>query len=171
MRGAGGGRLALLKCTSAYPAPAEEIHLRTIPHLAQAFDVPVGLSDHTLGTIAPVVAVAVGACIIEKHFTLSRQAGGPDSAFSLEPEEFKSLVDGVRAAEKMLGGSTMGSVRRNKRAGFFGVRCSWPPISAPARFSPGKIFDRSVRATACIRAISTASSAAARAAISTRAHR
>jgi len=98
-----GTPLALLKCTSAYPAPPEEIRLRTIAHLAQAFDVPVGLSDHTLGTIAPVAAVAMGACIIEKHFTLSRAVGGPDAAFSLEPEEFKSMVDGVRAAEKMLG--------------------------------------------------------------------
>ena len=103
VRRSGAAQLALLKCTSAYPAPPEEINLRTIPHLAQAFDVPVGLSDHTLGTIAAVAAVAVGACIIEKHFTLSRQAGGPDSAFSLEPDEFKTMVEGVRAAEKMLG--------------------------------------------------------------------
>jgi N-acetylneuraminate synthase len=95
--------LALLKCTSAYPAPAEEMNLRTIPHLAEAFGVPVGLSDHTLGIAVPVAAVALGACIIEKHFTLSRADPGPDSAFSLEPHEFQAMVEGVRTAEKALG--------------------------------------------------------------------
>lgn len=99
----GGRELALLKCTSAYPAPADEMNLRTIPHMAQAFNVPVGLSDHTLGTVVPVTAVALGACMIEKHFTLARADGGPDSAFSLEPEEFKSMVDGIRVAERALG--------------------------------------------------------------------
>jgi N-acetylneuraminate synthase len=103
VRAVGGRQLALLKCTSAYPAPAEEMNLRTISHLAEAFAVPAGLSDHTLGLIAPVTAVALGACIIEKHFTLARTAGGPDSAFSLEPAEFKAMVDAVRDAEKMLG--------------------------------------------------------------------
>jgi pseudaminic acid synthase len=102
-RDAGGKELALLKCTSAYPSPAEEMNLRTIPHLAEAFDVPAGLSDHTLGIAAPVTAVAIGACIIEKHFTLSRAAGGPDAAFSLEPSEFKAMVEAVRTAEKALG--------------------------------------------------------------------
>lgn len=103
VRAAGGKQLALLKCTSAYPAPPAEMNLRTIPHQAEAFGVPVGLSDHTLGTTAAVAAVALGACIIEKHFTLGRELGGPDSAFSLEPQEFKTMVEGVRAAEKMLG--------------------------------------------------------------------
>jgi pseudaminic acid synthase len=99
----GGEQLALLKCTSAYPAPYDEMNLRTIPHLARRFGVPVGLSDHTLGPVVPVAAVAVGACIIEKHLTLSRSLAGPDSAFSLAPEEFKALVDNVRIAEKALG--------------------------------------------------------------------
>ncbi len=99
----GGQQLALLKCTSAYPAPYEEMNLRTIPHLAQAFGLPVGLSDHTLGGVVPVAAATLGACIIEKHLTLSRSLRGPDSAFSLEPEEFKAMVDGVRVAEKALG--------------------------------------------------------------------
>lgn len=103
IREAGSGGLALLKCTSAYPAPPEEMHLKTIPHLASAFDVPVGLSDHTLGIAVPVAAVALGAAIIEKHFTLSRSVTGPDSAFSLEPEEFKAMVDEIRIAEKALG--------------------------------------------------------------------
>jgi len=102
-RGAGCKELALLKCTSAYPAPPEEINLRTIPHMAEAFGVPVGLSDHTLGIGVPVAAVTLGACIIEKHFTLSRAVPGPDSAFSLEPHEFKEMVNAIRIAEKALG--------------------------------------------------------------------
>jgi pseudaminic acid synthase len=102
-REAGGTQLALLKCTSAYPSPAGEMNLRTIPHLGAAFDVPTGLSDHTLGIAAPIAAVALGACIIEKHFTLSRATPGPDSAFSLEPDEFKQMVEAVRMAEAALG--------------------------------------------------------------------
>jgi len=103
IRGAGGDKLILLKCTSAYPAPPEEMNLRTIPHLAEAFGVPVGLSDHTLDIAVPVAAVALGACMVEKHFTLSRKITGPDSAFSLEPHEFKAMVEAVRTAEKALG--------------------------------------------------------------------
>ncbi|HZW30746.1 MAG TPA: pseudaminic acid synthase [Isosphaeraceae bacterium] len=95
--------LALLKCSSAYPAPPEAMNLRTIPHLAEAFGVPAGLSDHTLGIAVPVAAVALGACIIEKHFTLSRDEPGPDSAFSLEPAEFRAMVEGVHTAERALG--------------------------------------------------------------------
>ena len=102
-RAAGGQQLALLKCTSAYPSPASEMNLRTIPHLAAAFDVPAGLSDHTLDIAVPVAAVALGACIIEKHFTLSRATPGPDSAFSLEPHEFRAMVAAVRTAEQALG--------------------------------------------------------------------
>ncbi len=103
IREAGGTQLALLKCTSAYPALPEDMNLHTIPHLAEAFGVPVGLSDHTLDIAVPIVAVAVGACIIEKHVSLSRAAGGPDSAFSLEPHEFKAMVDAVRVAERAVG--------------------------------------------------------------------
>lgn len=102
-RDAGASEIALLKCNSAYPAPAEEMNLRTIPHLADAFHVPVGISDHTLGITVPVAAVTLGACMIEKHFTLSRASGGPDSAFSLEPDEFRMMVEAVRVAEKALG--------------------------------------------------------------------
>ena len=102
-REAGATQIALLKCTSAYPAPPEEMNLRTIPHLAEAFGVPVGLSDHTLAIAVPVAAVALGACIVEKHFTLSRDIPGPDSAFSLEPQEFKAMVEAIRVAEKALG--------------------------------------------------------------------
>lgn len=102
-RQAGARQIALLKCTSAYPSLPEEMNLRTIPELSRRFGVPVGLSDHTMGTAVPVTAVALGACIVEKHFTLSRSEPGPDSAFSLEPHEFKAMVDAVRMAEKALG--------------------------------------------------------------------
>ena len=100
---AGATQIALLKCTSAYPARAEDMNLRTIPELAQRFQVPAGLSDHTMGVAVPVAAVALGASVIEKHLTLSRSTPGPDSAFSLEPGEFKAMVDAVRIAEKALG--------------------------------------------------------------------
>lgn len=103
IRATGGNQLALLKCTSAYPAPPEEMNLRTIPHLSEAFNIPVGLSDHTLGTTVPTAAVVLGACIVEKHFTLSRATPGPDSSFSLEPDEFKAMVNAIRITEKALG--------------------------------------------------------------------
>ncbi len=103
LRGSGCTQLSLLKCTSAYPAPPEDCHLRTIPHLGQAFQVVTGLSDHTLGATAAVVAVALGARIIEKHFCFSRSEPGPDSSFSMEPNEFREMVDAIRQAEKALG--------------------------------------------------------------------
>jgi len=102
-RNAGAEQIALLKCTSAYPAAPEEMNLRTIPNLTEAFDLPVGLSDHSLGIEVPIAAVVLGACIVEKHFTLSRSVSGPDSAFSLEPHEFGSMVKAIRIAEKALG--------------------------------------------------------------------
>ena len=102
-RKAGAEEIALLKCNSAYPAPPGEMNLRTIPSLAEIFGVPVGLSDHTLDISVPVAAVALGACMVEKHFILSRSDGGPDSAFSVEPHEFKAMAQAVRIAEKALG--------------------------------------------------------------------
>lgn len=99
---------ALLKCTSAYPAPPDEMNLKAIPRLAQRFGLPVGLSDHTLGCTAAVAAVALGACLIEKHLTLRRSDGGPDAAFSLEPDEFKTMVQSVRTAEAALGDGRFG---------------------------------------------------------------
>ena len=102
-RSAGASQVALLKCTSTYPALPAEMNLRTIPDMARKFEVPVGLSDHTLGIAVPIAAVALGACIIEKHFTLSRSVAGPDSAFSLEPHEFKDMVDAIRTVEEALG--------------------------------------------------------------------
>lgn len=102
-REAGGRHLALLKCTSAYPAPATDMNLRTIPHLSQTFAVPTGLSDHTLGATIPLVAVTLGACIVEKHIARSRSTPGPDSAFSMEPAEFRDMVAAIRSAELSLG--------------------------------------------------------------------
>ena len=103
IRKAGGVQLALLQCKSAYPAAPEAMNLRTIPHLSESFGVPVGLSDHTLGIAVSVAGVALGACIIEKHFTLSRDEKGPDSAFSMEPNEFKAMVEAIRTVERALG--------------------------------------------------------------------
>ena len=100
--------IVLLKCTSAYPASPDGMNLRTIPEMATRFSVPVGLSDHTMGVAVPVAAVALGACIIEKHLTLSRELAGPDSAFSLDPAEFKSMVAAVRSAQRALGGVKFG---------------------------------------------------------------
>ena len=99
----GNEQIALLKCVSAYPTPLEDVNLRTIPNLAETFKTVVGLSDHTLSISVPIASVALGACIIEKHLTLDRKLGGPDAAFSLEPEEFKAMVKSVRETEKALG--------------------------------------------------------------------
>jgi N-acetylneuraminate synthase len=102
-RRSGSGGVALLRCNSAYPAPPAEMDLRTIPDMAERWEVPIGLSDHTLGTVAAVTAVALGACIVEKHLTMSRAEPGPDASFSLEPDDFAELVRDIRDAERALG--------------------------------------------------------------------
>ena len=102
-RGAGADQIALLKCNSGYPAPPEEMNLRTMVDMRETFRLPIGLSDHTLGMEVSEAAVSLGASIIEKHFTLSRSVPGPDSAFSLEPSEFRALVQAIRVVEKSLG--------------------------------------------------------------------
>ena len=99
----GSKEIVILKCTSAYPAPADEINLRTIPDMANRFKVPVGISDHSLGISVPIAAVALGACIVEKHLTITRSIPGPDSSFSLEPDEFRDMVNSIRTTEKALG--------------------------------------------------------------------
>jgi N-acetylneuraminate synthase len=108
-RAAGCRDLVLLKCTSTYPASPENTNLRTIPHLRELFGVEVGLSDHTMGVGAAVAAVALGASVVEKHFTLCRADGGVDAAFSLEPEELRMLVTETERAWQALGGVQYGA--------------------------------------------------------------
>ncbi|WP_455940634.1 pseudaminic acid synthase [Helicobacter pullorum] len=95
--------ITLLQCTSSYPAPLNEANLSLIPKMQRDFGVKVGLSDHTLGITAPIVAASLGAKVIEKHFILDRKLGGPDSAFSIEPQEFSAMAKAVREVEELLG--------------------------------------------------------------------
>lgn len=143
-RAGGAGGIALLHCTSAYPAPIEEANLRTVPHLGEAFGVVSGLSDHTPGSAAAIACVALGGAIVEKHLTLARADGGPDAAFSLEPDEFAALVRGCRAAWAALGrveyevvGSEAGNLAF--RRSLFAVK----PIAAGAVFTRENV--RSIR--------------------------
>jgi N,N'-diacetyllegionaminate synthase len=110
-RQAGGRDLILLHCTSAYPTPAADVNLRKIPALAQAYGCHVGFSDHTDGIVAAVGAVTLGACFIEKHFTLDKNLPGPDHRFSADPAEFRALVDAVRFAECALGSAALEPAR------------------------------------------------------------
>ena len=109
--------IAILKCTSAYPAPASEINLKTMVNMGETFDVTVGLSDHTMGGAVSTGAVALGAKVIEKHMTLRRADGGADSKFSMEPEEFKEMVDSIRIIEQAIGKVTykLSEKQRNSR--------------------------------------------------------
>ncbi|MBC8745374.1 MULTISPECIES: pseudaminic acid synthase [Paraburkholderia] len=118
-RMAGCGQLVLLKCTSSYPASPESSNVRTITHLRELFGCEVGLSDHTLGTGAAVAAVALGASVIEKHFTLRRADGGVDSAFSLEPEEMKALVVESERAWLALGHVAYGPTQQERASSIF----------------------------------------------------
>lgn len=113
----GTGEIVLLHCVSEYPANIHDANVRTVPDLGQRFGCPSGLSDHTFGTAASVAAIALGGCVIEKHFTLRRADGGPDSGFSLEPEEFTALVRDCKEAWRALGRvhyDTLGSERGSK---------------------------------------------------------
>lgn len=103
IRAEGNNDITLLKCTSAYPATIKEANLKTIPNMKARFGAKVGLSDHTLGSIVPITAVALGAEVVEKHFIINRSIGGPDAAFSMEVEEFKDMVSQIRNVEKALG--------------------------------------------------------------------
>jgi pseudaminic acid synthase len=118
-RNAGAKQITLLKCVSSYPAKPEEMNLKTIPHMQELFQCPVGLSDHSLGIGASVCAVALGACMIEKHFTLSRETKTPDSFFSIEPQELKELVENVRIAEKVLGKVRYGLTKQETKSRIF----------------------------------------------------
>lgn len=108
--------IAILKCTSAYPAPVAEINLKTMVNMKDTFNIPVGLSDHTMGTTVSVASVAMGAKIVEKHMTLKRSDGGADSKFSMEPEEFKQMVEAIRIAEKAIGKVTYDLSEKQKKS-------------------------------------------------------
>jgi len=118
-RGAGAKEIILLRCVSSYPAKPEEMNLRTIPNMKERFSCPIGLSDHSLGIGASVCAVAVGASIVEKHFTLSRKIKTADSFFSIEPEELKELVTNIRIAEKALGRIYYGLTKEESKSKVF----------------------------------------------------
>lgn len=109
-------QVILLKCASAYPTPYEDINLKTIPNMSETFDCIVGLSDHTLGNEVAISAIALGAKVIEKHMTLSRADGGPDAEFSMEPEEFKHMVECIRNVEKALGKVTYNLTYKQKKS-------------------------------------------------------
>jgi len=119
LRAHGCSDLVLLKCTSTYPATPENTNLQTIPHLAQLFNCTVGLSDHTMGIGASVAAVALGASVIEKHFTISRAEGGVDAAFSLEPQELKALVEESERAFLALGNIQYGVQKAEQKSLFY----------------------------------------------------
>lgn len=134
----------LLQCVSAYPARPEDMNLSMIPDLRRRFKVLAGLSDHSLSHDVAVASVALGACVIEKHITLSRADGGPDAAFSLEPQEFVSLVKSVRLVEKAIGAPTYERAKSEKenisfRKSLFAVK----DIKKGERFTPGNV--RSIR--------------------------
>ncbi|MCP1663167.1 sialic acid synthase SpsE [Methanocalculus sp. AMF5] len=118
-RDAGCRDIILLKCTSTYPATPENSNILTIPHMRELFGCEVGLSDHTLGIGAAVAAVAHGATVIEKHFTLARADGGVDSAFSMEPAELRMLVDETERAWQSLGGVVYGPMEAEKKSLMF----------------------------------------------------
>ena len=140
----GNNQIALLKCTSEYPADPRDMNLKTIPDMQKRFGAVVGISDHTLGIAASVAAVTLGACIIEKHLTISRKEPGPDISFSLEPSELKELVDEVRTVESALGKISYSFSEKEKatrvfRRSLFAVK----DIKKGEKFSPENI--RSIR--------------------------
>jgi N-acetylneuraminate synthase len=137
LREDGAGPVTLLHCVSSYPTPAEDVNLRNIGTLAQAFDVPVGFSDHTLGTAVPLAAIALGACIIEKHFTLDKAMPGWDHAISADPEEMRALVDGAREIHAALGSPlrTVNAAEREKRKVFRRRLVAAHPLTRGARLT------------------------------------
>lgn len=119
VRSQGNDQLALLRCASAYPAITDEMNLMTMKNMAEVFGVPVGLSDHSMGSVGAVTAVAMGAKIIEKHFCLDRAIENPDSSFSMNPEEFAQMVRDVRQAEKAIGKVSYGATEQEKNSMVF----------------------------------------------------
>ena len=114
IREEGNDKIALLKCSSAYPAIPTDMNLRTIQDMKERFQVPTGLSDHSMGALGAVTAVALGANIIEKHFCLSREIENADSSFSMEPHEFKEMVEQIRMAERAIGNVSYGPTEQEK---------------------------------------------------------
>lgn len=114
IRSMGNNRIALLRCASAYPAITDEMNLATMKNMGEVFGVPVGLSDHSMGSVGAVTAVALGAKIIEKHFCLSRKIKNPDCTFSMEPAEFQQMVKDIRQAEKAIGRVSYGVTEQEK---------------------------------------------------------
>lgn len=112
----GNEQIILLKCTSTYPTPYEDMNLKVIPHMAETFDCLTGLSDHSMGSAVAVAGVALGAVMVEKHLTLARADGGPDGVFSMEPAEFKEMVDGIRIVEKARGKVTYQLTEKQERS-------------------------------------------------------
>jgi pseudaminic acid synthase len=116
-RSEGNEDIILLKCTSSYPAPLEDANLKMIPNIKETFNVEVGFSDHTIGSTAPIVAVTLGAKVIEKHFIIDKSIGGADADFSMDREEFAKMVKDIRDTEKLLGrvDYSMNEKKRNSR--------------------------------------------------------
>lgn len=112
----GNNQVILLKCTSTYPAPYEDMNIKVIPNMAEVFGCVTGLSDHSMGSAVAVASVALGAKMVEKHLTLARADGGPDAAFSMEPGEFKRMVDEIRIVEKAAGKVTYELTEKQKRS-------------------------------------------------------
>jgi sialic acid synthase SpsE len=137
----GGQNLTLLQCTACYPAEAKSLHLRTIPWLQMRFQTPVGLSDHSRQPLyAPVAAVALGATVIEKHFTLDNKLSGPDHAFAIVPSELKEMVQAIRHVEEMLGNEVKGIDVSEQELRSFAKR----GIQAIAPIKRGAIFKEGV---------------------------
>lgn len=140
----GNDDIAVLKCTSSYPAPIEEANMSMVKDLAERYNVISGLSDHTIGSTAPVVATCFGARIIEKHFILDRSVGGPDASFSMNEDEFKAMVSAVREAEKAIGSVDYNLTEKQKKARDFSRS-----VYVTEDIKEGEVFtDKNVR---CIR--------------------
>lgn len=135
----GNQNIILLQCTSLYPATPELINLKAIQTMKQSFGLPVGLSDHTLGIHIPIAAVAMGACIIEKHFTLDRNMAGPDHHFAIEPEELKTMIKWIRDVEKAKGDGIKKISKQEKEENYEKARRS---IIAKKRLSKGTTISR-----------------------------
>ncbi|MDB4272750.1 pseudaminic acid synthase [Akkermansiaceae bacterium] len=140
LREGGCPEITLLKCTSSYPAPADEANLVRIADMAQRFGVRTGLSDHTMGATVPIAAVALGAQVIEKHFCRSRSEPGPDSAFSMEPHEFKAMAEAIRITEKAIGSADYSLTKAEEkslrfRRSLFASR----DIAAGEKFTPENV--------------------------------